>query len=54
MEEQIDRFEETSEAVRRRIALGGAVEDDATKKIMNFSGKVIVTVNNRSSQKKVL
>jgi hypothetical protein len=34
--------------------LGDAVEDDSTKKIMNFSGKVIITVNNRRSQKKVL
>ena len=47
-------FEENTAKIQQRIAQGGALEDETTSNISNFSGKVIITVNNRRSQQRVL
>ena len=54
IEQEIMSFEENTAKIQQRIAQGGALEDETTSNISNFSGKVIITVNNRRSQQRVL
>jgi hypothetical protein len=37
--------------MQKRVSKGGALEDEETKHISNFSGKCIITVNSRHTQR---